>query len=163
MEFPSRIFGIAPTAAEGEYGFGDVAYERTSFAKREKGKESVGTQTALWGIVAGVYLSLMGPNGMKQLGTTIMQKSQYAAKRLSTIQGVSVKFSSPFFKEFVVDFQNTGKTVSEINQFLLTKGILGGKDLSMNPDLGQCALYCVTEMVSKDDIDHLVHSLKNWL
>lgn len=57
MEYPSRLFGIAPTAVEGEYGFGDVAYERTSFAKREKGKESVGTQTALWGITAGVYLA----------------------------------------------------------------------------------------------------------
>ncbi len=52
MEYPSRLFGIVPTEVEGEYGFGDVAYERTSFALREKGKESVGTQTALWGITA---------------------------------------------------------------------------------------------------------------
>ncbi|ECF8727451.1 aminomethyl-transferring glycine dehydrogenase subunit GcvPA, partial [Salmonella enterica] len=60
MEYPSRLFGIVPTEVEGEYGFGDVAYERTSFALREKGKESVGTQTALWGITAGVYLALLG-------------------------------------------------------------------------------------------------------
>ena len=62
MEFPSRLFGITKTAVEGEYGFGDVAYERTSFAHREEGKEFVGTAAALWGITAGVYLSLMGPN-----------------------------------------------------------------------------------------------------
>ena len=60
QEYPSRLFGIVPTVKEGEYGFGDVAYERTSFAL-EKGKESVGTQTALWGITAGVYLALLGP------------------------------------------------------------------------------------------------------
>ena len=38
MELPSRLFGLAPTSVEGEYGFGDVAYERTSFAVREEGK-----------------------------------------------------------------------------------------------------------------------------
>ena len=48
MEYPSRLFGIAPTAVPGEYGFGDVAYERTSFAIREEGKEWVGTAAALW-------------------------------------------------------------------------------------------------------------------
>jgi len=50
MEYPSRLFGIAPTCVEGEYGFGDVAYDRTSFAEREEGKEFVGTASALWGI-----------------------------------------------------------------------------------------------------------------
>lgn len=59
-EFPSRLFGITPTSQEGEYGFGDVFYDRTSFAKREKGKESVGTQTSMCAITAGVYLALMG-------------------------------------------------------------------------------------------------------
>jgi len=48
MEYPSRLFGIAPTRVPGEYGFGDVAYERTSFAVREEGKEWVGTAAALW-------------------------------------------------------------------------------------------------------------------
>ncbi len=66
MELPSRIFGLAPTSVEGEYGFGDVAYERTSFALREEGKEWVGTAAALWGITAGVYLAL-GPRGMVEV------------------------------------------------------------------------------------------------
>ena len=59
MEYPSRLFGIAPTRVEGEYGFGDVAYDRTSFAIREEGKEWVGTGASLWGITAAVYLALM--------------------------------------------------------------------------------------------------------
>lgn len=48
MEYPSRLFGITKTAVEGEWGFDDVAYSRTSFAHREKGKEFVGTASALW-------------------------------------------------------------------------------------------------------------------
>jgi glycine dehydrogenase subunit 1 len=73
MEYPSRLFGICPTSVPGEYAFGDVAYDRTSFGHhRHEAKEFVGTQTALWGITAGVYLSLMGPCGMSEVGETIM-------------------------------------------------------------------------------------------
>lgn len=163
MEFPSRLFGVIPTIKEGEYGFGDIAYDRTSFGNlREKGKEYVGTQTALLGITAGVYLALMGPNGMFELGQNIMQKSQYAIAELSKIKGVKgSRFSNVGFKEFVVDFNGTGKTVKEMNEELLREGIFGGKDLSKEfPELGQSALYCVTEVHLKEDIDTLVNSLK---
>lgn len=163
MEFPSRLFGVVPTIKEGEYGFGDIAYDRTSFGNlREKGKEYVGTQTGLLGITAGVYLSLMGPNGMYELAQNIMQKSQYAIAELSAIKGVKgSRFHNVGFKEFVVDFSATGKTVKEINAKLLEKGIFGGKDLSKEfPELGESALYCVTEVHLKQDIDALVNALK---
>lgn len=163
MEFPSRLFGIAPTTVEGEYGFGDVAYDRTSFGHhREHGKEYVGTQSALWGITAGVYLATMGPRGMEELGQTVMQKSKYAMEKLNEIKGIKGSlFNGVNFKEFVVDFNQTGKTVKEINNKLMEKGIFGGKDLSSDfPELGQCALYCVTEVHTKDDIDKLVEAMK---
>ncbi len=91
MEFPSRLFGVSSTVVEGEYGFGDVAYERTSFAVREAGKEWVGTASALWGITAGVYLALMGPQGMVELGEGIMQRVAYAKKKLARIPGVRIR------------------------------------------------------------------------
>lgn len=163
MEFPSRLFGIVPTSVEGEYGFGDVAYDRTSFGHhREHGKEYVGTQAALWGITAGVYLATMGPKGMEELGQTIMQKSQYAIKKLNEIKGIKGSlFKGVNFKEFVVDFNQTGKTVKEINKQLLEKYIFGGKDLSVDfPELGQSALYCVTEIHTKTDIDKLVIAIE---
>jgi len=165
MEYPSRLFGITKTSVEGEYGFGDVAYDRTSFGVRERGKEFVGTAAALWGITAAVYLSLMGSKGMKDLGQHVLQKSQYAMKRLSEIEGVKApRFVSAHFKEFVVDFNDTEKSVSQINRSLLKRGIFGGKDLSSEfPDLDQCALYCVTEIHSKEDIDSLVDALADCL
>jgi len=165
MEYPSRLFGITKTSVEGEYGFGDVAYERTSFAVREEGKEFVGTHAALCGITAAVYLSLMGPKGMQELGKTIMQRSQYAMKKLSGIKGVKAPlFDSPHFKEFVVSFKETGITVEEVNKSLLEQGIFGGKDLSKEfSELENCALYCVTEVHTKGDIDRLVRALKDSL
>ncbi|MFQ5823998.1 MAG: aminomethyl-transferring glycine dehydrogenase subunit GcvPA [bacterium] len=162
-EYPSRLFGITKTTVAGEYGFGDVLYERTSFGDREHSKEFVGTASALWGITAAVYLSLMGPQGMQELGKHIMQKSQYTMKKLNEIKGVKApRFTSPHFKEFIVDFNDTGKRVEEINQSLRTQGIFGGKDLSKEfPELGNCALYCVTEIHTKEDIDALIKAVSN--
>ena len=162
MEYPSRLFGIAPTVVKGEYGFGDVAYERTSFAVREEGKEWVGTAAALWGITAGVYLALMGPQGMAEIGGGIMSRSRYAMVQMAKIKGIKAPlFQSPHFKEFVVNFDGTGQTVAEIDKALLARGIFGGKDLSKEfPELGHSALYCVTEVHTKADIDRLVDALK---
>jgi glycine dehydrogenase subunit 1 len=162
MEYPSRLFGITSTSVEGEYGFGDVAFKRTSFALREGGKEFVGTATALWGITAGVYLALMGPQGMRDIGKGIMQRSHYAILQLSKIRSIKCPvFQSTHFKEFVVNFDGTNKTVAEINKALLKRKIFGGKELTNEfPELGNSALYCITEVHTKNDIDRLVDALR---
>lgn len=164
-EYPSRLFGLASTSVPGEYGFGDVAFERTSFAVREDGKEWVGTAAALWGITAGVYLALMGPQGMVELGESMMARVRYAMDRLAELPGVSVPFThGHHVKEFVVDFRATGRTVAEINRELLARGIFGGHDLSRDfPALGESALYAVTEVRTQDDIDGLILALEEVL
>ncbi len=160
-EFKDLMFGLTETVQKGEYGFGEVLFERTSYGSREKGKEYTGTTTGLWAITAGVYLALLGPKGMREIGRTIMQKAHYAAKRIAGIKDVEVLFGAPFFKEFVVSFQNTGKSVRQVNKALLGQQIIGGKDVSQEfPQLGQSALYCVTEIMMKEDIDRLVFALE---
>ncbi len=107
----------------------------------------------------------MGPQGMAEIGEGIVLRARYAAAQIGQIPGVKIPFlQSPHFKEFVVNFDGTGRTVAEINRALLARGILGGKDLSRRvPELGQSALYCVTEVHTKDDIDRLVGALKEVL
>jgi glycine dehydrogenase subunit 1 len=107
----------------------------------------------------------MGPKGIEEIGQVIMQKSQYLIKKLSDIRDVqSPKLNSIYFKEFVVDFNETGKTVEQINKELLDKNIFGGKDLSKEfPELGQSALYCVTEIHTQEDLDALAAALKEVL
>jgi glycine dehydrogenase subunit 1 len=165
MEYPSRLFGIEATSEPGEYGFGDVTYDRTSFADREHSKEFIGTATALWGITAGVYLALAGPQGMKDVGQTILQNTLYARKKISELEGVRLPFpDAHVFKEFVVDFGPSGKSAAAVNDILLEEGIFGGLDLSASfPQLGEAALFCVTEVHKKRDIDRLVHALDNAL
>jgi glycine cleavage system P protein (glycine dehydrogenase) subunit 1 len=161
MQYPSRLFGLEKTNREGEWGFGDVAWDRTSFADRDACNEFIGTATALWGITAGVYLALMGPQGMNEIGETILQKTEYLRKKLSEIKNLSILCqNTAVFREVVVDFSATGKSITEINQSLLEKGIFGGKDLSDSfAELKNCALLCVTEIHSKSDIDRLVNAI----
>jgi len=164
-EYPSRLFGITKTTEDGEYGFGDVLYDRTSFGDRENSKEYVGTAAALWGITAAVYLSLMGPKGMAELGQNILQTSIYAQQRLNSLPGVkSPLLSAAHFKEFVVDFSGTGKLVQTINEALIERGIFGGLDLSTDfPFFKKSALFCFTEVHTKADIDMLIDQLTEIL
>ena len=165
MQYPNRIVGILPTKGTGEYGFGEVAFERTSFIAREKGKEWVGTMANLWGITAGVYLALMGPQGMAEIGKTIMQRVRYAMDALSQLRNISIPFlRAAHFREFVVDFSKAKKSVAEINHLLLENGIFGGYDIRGKfPGMQNQAVYCITEVHSKEDIDLLVKNLAEGL
>ena len=165
-EYPSRLFSLTRTSQKGEWGFGDVLYDdRTSFGAREQGKEFVGTGTALWAITAGVYLALMGPTGMKQVGETIIQNARYAMTQLNELGNVTMRnMASSHFKEFVVDFSATTATGAQVNQYLLADGILGGIDLTSRiTGYEDCLLFCVTEMHSRQDIDRLVDAVKGVL
>jgi glycine dehydrogenase subunit 1 len=146
---------------EGEYGFGFSRFERTSYIGRDKAKDFLGTVAGLWTIAAAVYIALMGPRGFQEIGEVILQKSHYAIDSLSKCKGLKVLFHSNAFKEFVVNFDGTGKKVKAINKALLKYGIFGGKDISKDfPELGNCALYCVTEVHRREDIDRLAQALK---
>jgi glycine dehydrogenase subunit 1 len=160
-EYPSFLISITDTIKDGEYGFGFTRFERTSYIGRDKAKDFLGTVTGLWTITASVYMSLMGPEGFKEIGQTIIQKSHYAIESLSKLHGVKVLFPSNAFKEFVVNFNGIGKSVNTINKALLNYKIFGGKGLSEDfPELGNSALYCVTEVHTKEDIDRLTKALK---
>lgn len=159
-QFPTLQVSLADTVVPGERSFGLTLFEQTSYGSREHGNDWTGNGVYLWAIAASVYLSLMGPSGLRELGTTIVQRSNYAAQQLATIDGVRIRWSSPFFREFVVTFEN-GLPLEEMDRRLREAGIFGGKDLSRDfPELGQSALYCVTEMHSQESIDRLVATLQ---
>ena len=160
---PQLFLSVTKTAREGELGFSWFALpERMMYVAREKCRSFVGTSAGLHAIVAGVYLALMGPQGIRELAELIMYRSHYAIKKISQLSEIKAPvFKGSHFEEFTVNFTNTGKTVKEINKALLEHGIQGGKDLSREfPELGNTALYCVTELHTKEDLDKLVSALE---
>jgi glycine dehydrogenase subunit 1 len=114
----------------------------------------------LWAITAAVYLSLLGPRGLRELAEVILKKSHYAAKILSEVDGVKAPIlQAPFYQEFTVNFGK--KKVSDVTAALLSAGIQGGKDITTEfPRHGNTALFCVTEVHSEEDIEKLVGTIR---
>jgi glycine dehydrogenase subunit 1 len=161
-EYPTYLIGRTPTTEQAEHGFGLVAWERTSYVRRELGKDFSGTTTATWAIAAATFLALAGPLGMREIGRGIMQRARYAATRLATVAGVTAPiWPLPHFKEFVINVDATGVTLAELNEGLRTRGFLGPRDLSAElRGLGESGLVCVTETHSKEDIDAFVEAVR---
>lgn len=162
-QYPTLQVSIAPTSQPGEQGFAMALFEQSSYGRREDGNDWTGNSVYLWAVVNATYMALMGPQGFVELGELILQRSRYAARRLAELPGIKIAHEH-VFKELVVDFSMTGRTVAEINAALLKRGIFGGGDLSGGADdPRQRALYCVTEVHAQDDIDRLVASLQEVL
>lgn len=159
-EYPTLLISIAETV-DGDHGFALALTHQSSYGSREEGKDWTGNSTYLWAIAGAVYMALLGPEGFRELGELIIRRAHYAAGLIREIDGVEVKPDGGFFKEFVVNFDATGKSVAEINSTLLDDGIFGGIDLSVPfPETGQSALYCVTEVHSQADLQRLADCLR---
>lgn len=160
-EYPTLQVSLTDTTVPGEMAFGLTLFEQSSYGSREHGKDWTGNSVYLWTVANATYMSLLGPNGFCDIGDSILQRSHYAARKISEIPGIKILWAGGFFKEFVVNFDGSKKTVAEINRALLEKKIFGGKDISAEfPQFGQSALFCVTEIHTQADIDTLVLALK---
>jgi glycine dehydrogenase subunit 1 len=158
-EYPTLVLSIGRSVG-GEHGFGISLFEQTSYGAREDGNDWTGNSVYLWAVANAAYMTMLGPAGFAELGRAIIGRSHYAARRLGMLDGVEIRFPEAFFKEFVVDFSGAGVTVAQVNAALRESGIFGGKDLSKEfPELGQSALYCVTEVHAREDLDRLAETI----
>lgn len=159
-QYPTLQVSLAGTLRPAERSFGMTLFHQSSYGSRAEANDWTGNSVYLWAVVNAVYMALLGPAGFAEIGHTISSNSAYAAGQVASVPGVSVRWRG-FFKEFVADFNATGRTVAEINAGLRERGIFGGHDLSADfPALGQAALYCVTEIHNGADIAALTSALK---
>jgi glycine dehydrogenase subunit 1 len=165
-QMPGRVIGMTKTLGGDKTGFCMALQTREQHIRRERATSNICTNEALCAVASAAYLALLGPQGLRELGEIIMMKTQYTMQKLTKIKGVRAPlFNAPHFKEFTVNFDKAGKTVRKLHQTLLKEyGVHGGKDLSKEfPELGQTALYCVTEVHSKSDMDRLAQALSKIL
>lgn len=151
-KLPGRIVGET-TDARGERAFVLTMQAREQHIRREKASSNVCSNEALCALTASIYLSLMGPDGLRQVGEQCHAKAHYLAEKLCKIPGVSLRYPGPFFHEFVTDLPQPRKVLDALE----AQGILGGWPVEGG------LLWCATEKQTRDELDGAVSVVKEVL
>ncbi|TWT33543.1 putative glycine dehydrogenase (decarboxylating) subunit 1 [Posidoniimonas corsicana] len=151
---PGRIVGQT-TDRRGKRCFTLTLQTREQHIRRDKATSNVCSNQGLFALRATVYLSLLGPQGLKETANLCLQKSRYLADQLAGSDRFEAAFDQQTFKEFVV--RDRENKVDELVQTALSQGMLAGVPLGrFYPELSDCLLIAVTEKRTKEEIDALV-------
>ncbi len=153
-KLPGRIVGQTRDV-DGNVGYVLTLTAREQHIRREKASSNICSNQALCAFAAGVYLSAMGAEGLAQAAKLSMSKAHYLAGELEKI-GLPRVHTGEYFHEFVTKCEDPEKVLKALDE----NGILGGLPVENGPASGGQILWCVTELVSKEELDRAVAIIK---
>ncbi len=149
-KLPGRIAGET-SDAEGRRCYVLTLQAREQHIRREKATSNICSNQSLMALYVTVYLSLMGPDGLRKVNSLSYGGAHYLHSRLLETGLFSEAFSRPFLKEFAL---RTSVPADRLQKVLLDNGYFGA--LSCGEDL---VSFCVTENRTKEEIDDLVEAI----
>lgn len=156
---PGRIVGET-TDHNGRRGYVMTLRAREQDIRRERATSNICTNQTLCAVASLVYLSWLGPQGLRDLVTTCLARARHAAARLAEIDGVELAVDGPFLKEFPLrlDVEDPHAAVSALHD----AGFLVGPVVPDGPAAG-AVLVAVTERRTADDVEALADALARIL
>ncbi|HAH31904.1 MAG TPA: aminomethyl-transferring glycine dehydrogenase subunit GcvPA [Elusimicrobia bacterium] len=157
-QMPGRIAGLTKDK-DGKRGFVLTLQAREQHIRRDKAASNICSNEALCALGATVYLSLLGPEGLKELAQANYDAAHAAAERLCSIKGVNLKFKGTFFNEFALALPCDANKLR--SRLIEKESIDPGLPLKdFYPDLGDTLLVCATETKTEDDVLRLEKAIK---
>ena len=146
-KLPGRIVG-ATTDLDGKRSFVLTLQAREQHIRREKATSNICSNQSLMALFVTVYMSLMGPDGLKKVNDLSYGGAHYLHDRLLETGKFAEVFDRPFLKEFVL---RTSIDIPTLQKALLDNGFFG----ALRTEEGYVS-FCVTERRTKAEIDAMV-------